>query len=135
MSDVIKSRDVLRVLGLYGPVEWARISLGADPIDNLTRPPLVVWRFDKSSVNEALIGVIESTVARFDGRERWMLRAMGRNMAILPQALNAQFREHPQESDAVVMARVKTSDPSFCMRATFDLETLFRDLETAASVQ
>lgn len=132
MSGVINSREVLRVLGLYGAVEWARISLGPDPIDNLVRPPMVVWRYKEPSVGDALIEVIESTVARFDGRERWIFGAMGRNMVILPVALDAQLRTKPEESDSVVMARVKASDPGFCMRATSDLASLFRDLEAAA---
>jgi hypothetical protein len=79
---------VLNVLGLYGEVDWARVSLGEDRNGELVGLPMIVWRFHGSSaaaakrVAERLSACIERS---------WLFESRGRNSVLWPRVLADEF--------------------------------------------
>lgn len=126
---MIDSRRVRHVLGLYGTIQWSRISIGRDIIDDLWRPPLVVWRYIQPTdvARERLHSLVEC----FDGSVGWFSDFTEKNWVIVPRILHAVF-EGAREGDTAVMADFKRLKQGFCAKATLDLERMLNEIERAA---
>jgi hypothetical protein len=118
---VISSADVLQALRAHGVVQWARISVGRDPLDSLVRPPMISWRYVEPRTR---VGAgIASVVREFKGNVEWVIDLSGRNWVLIPKRLQEEFSGAP-EGYVRVLSNVKNSDQEFCIRATEDLMDL-----------
>lgn len=126
--NTLTSGEVLKVLGLFGVVEWARMSVGRDPVDGLAGPPLIVWRYvgDSDEAERRIRRILDSVECAVE----WSFGHKGRNLGLLPKILKEQIDAHPEESDSQTMAHFKHSNPTFCERANDDLSALFRTIES-----
>ena len=123
---VIDSTYVLQALAAHGVVQWARVSVGIDPLDSLVRPPLVSWRYVEPG---ARMGEqIASMVGSFRGNFAWVMNLSGRNWAIMPKRLQEEFAD-AAVGYAGVLSDIKSSDQDFCIRANYDLRDLMDRLK------
>jgi hypothetical protein len=127
---MIKSEDVLRVLGCFGVVEWGRISVGRDPIDDLCRPPMICWRY--AAPEDRVRQEIGRAVTSLEGAVDWTVDLASRNWVIMPERLSQDFKSHASDSYTEVLSDLKFFDQSFCIQATGDLEMLTAKLEAMA---
>lgn len=124
---MIGSSDVLRVLGLWGPIAWSRILLGVDERDGLCYPPLIVWRYVDAT--DAAREDIGGVVRDFRGSVEWATELDRRNWVILPAKLQARFQGAAPTSHDVV-PDFKHRDQDFCVLATQELETILESLRS-----
>lgn len=127
---MIKSEDVLRVLGRFGVVEWGRLSVGRDPMDDLCRPPMICWRY--AAPEDGVRRAIGRAVASLRGTVDWTADLASRNWVIMPERLSQDFKSHASDSYTEVLSDLKFLDQAFCVQATADLEVLMAQLEAMA---
>lgn len=125
------SEDALRVMRLFGDVEWARISLGVDPVDQLVRPPLIVWRY--GSPSGELAALFEELVSAFRGEEEWVFDASAKNWMLVPRRIHDECERNPSLTSPEVMLTLKRGDQAFCRRSTRDAKELLERIESAGA--
>ncbi|MEV1245957.1 hypothetical protein ACIBO2_45925 [Nonomuraea sp. NPDC050022] len=127
---MIDSTDVLDALRAHGTVQWARISIGRDPLDSLVRVPMISWRY--ADRRDFLRERILLAVGSFTGNVEWRAELSGKNWVLLPERLDREFKRAPAGYTGV-LSDLKHSDQTFCLRATEDLEILLDKIKRIES--
>ncbi|MBX3162516.1 MAG: hypothetical protein KF773_41520 [Deltaproteobacteria bacterium] len=127
----ISGRELIDALEKVAPLEWYRFpSLEAG---DLTKAPLVVWRFDPSVPAERvghLISVLRSIVDRHEDTQ-WILQFSGRNWALKPSRLQELFDSGRFQVDVEARIHLQENDPDYCRLANSSLAKIASDLEAA----
>jgi hypothetical protein len=113
---------ILEVLCDLADVEWARAGPAQDWPDQLSQPPLVVWRY--KAPDERLEEAIKRAVESFRGEVEWEIYLGGRNWVIAPRRLRQVQVEGGYRVDTEAMAALAHDDPGFCEKANRDVPLL-----------
>lgn len=112
---------VLEVFGLYGQIDWARMSLGGE--EQGPTIPVVVWRFedpDSQSLPKRLNELVGSN---------WVLERGGRNWILWPKALAHAFSSGRWRTDTDAALALASSDPELAGSLAEEFWKLIATLE------
>lgn len=120
-------RDIIDILQDLAEVEyWKRRPCWEAKGDELTCPPLIVWRYKEPS--PALAEFFRHAVESFRGTIAWEFSAADRNWLLMPLRIREYARAHGYPGTLQASLELKAREPNFGCLANSELLLLAEHL-------
>lgn len=122
------TKALIDLLGRVSPLAWYTYGPDSDDPVKLARPPVVVWRFDKTSENQERVDGIEQVMAeairKYRGEVQWFLAPpapKGRNWALWTKRCQEQWESGGDSIGVDARTVIQNADPDHGIVANRDL--------------
>ena len=128
----ITGKEFIHALERVASLEWYKYHSVKEALQ-LNYPPIIVWRFDKTSMTEKQLSFVENlvyeVVGRFKAETKWVVSChRERNWVLCPVLVQQLDDSGEFDTDVKVLIHLAAEKPEFGQQANLDLADLAQEL-------